>query len=449
MNATPLPAGGDRTPARATRRRFLAAAGATAVLSPASLSGAASGSAPREKLALQGGPKAVTLPPGEATRWPVFGEEEERAVLAVLRDPGYAPIPLLESEWKEHFRVPFARAYCNGTSALTTMFFALDLPPGSEILVPSYTFFSTVAPMRFFGLVPVFVDIDPHTLNLDVDDARRRLTKHTRAILPVHFNGLPCEMDRIGELAREKGLIVLENACHADGATLQGRSMGSWGSMAAFSFQFSKPLPTIEGGLAVYHQREYYERGSTLADTFNQQTFAPDSPYRRYNGSGLGLKLRIHPMSAALARVQLRKLDRHNADKLAAIRRLNDRLRGLPGLREQSARADMQRTYFSWNLFLLDEAEAGMSREACVKALKAEGVPATAHVYTLQHKLTLYAESQWWHHLPALPELPASEKANRCAIALPRFTRDSPELVDQYVRAFEKVWAHRRELGSG
>lgn len=440
----------DTPNAPETRRTFLKVAGAAAsglCLAPATRSLAAAGKAMTETLALHGGPKAVTLPQGEASRWPVFGAEEEKAVLEVLHNPGYGPISLLEADWKEHFKVPFARSYCNGTSALTTMFFALDLPPGSEIMVPSYTFFSTVAPMRFFGLVPVFVDIDPRTLNFDLDDAKRRLTRHTRAILPVHFNGLPCEMDRIGDFAREKGLIVLENACHADGAALQGRSVGSWGSMAAFSFQYSKPLPTIEGGLAVYHTREYYERGATLADTFNLPGYPADSPYRRYQGSGLGLKLRIHPMSAALARIQLRKLDGHNATKVAAIRRLNDRLLQLPGLSEQGGRQDMSRTYFSWNVLFINEAGAGMSRAACLKALKAEGVQASAHVYTLQHKLALYAEQNWWHHAPVLPELPASEQANLTAIALPRFTSDVPELVEQYVKAFEKVWAHRAALG--
>jgi dTDP-4-amino-4,6-dideoxygalactose transaminase len=255
-------------------------------------------------------------------------------------------------------------------------------------------------------------------------------------------------MDRICEFGKEKGLVVMENACHADGASLQGRNIGSWGSMAAFSFQFSKPLPAVEGGLAVYQTADYYERGSTLANTDNQQSFRKDSAYRKYDGSGLGLKLRIQPMSAALARIQLRKLDEHNARKNAAIRRLNDQLRQLPGLYEQSGRPDAIRTYFSWNLLFINEAEAGMSRAACIKALKAEGVQASAHVYTLQHKLALYAEAQWWHHAPVIPELPASEQANLTAIALPRFTADVPELAAQYVKAFEKVWAHRRQLGT-
>ncbi len=141
-----------------------------------------------------------------------------------------------------------------------------------------------------------------------------------------------------------------------------------------------------------------------------------------------------------------RDLDRRNAAFAAQVRRLNDRICVLPGLYEQGARKDMQRVYYNWNMLFLDEAQAGMSREACVKALKAEGVRATAHSYRLQHKSAVYTESQWWHHLPQIPQLPGSEQANRTAIGLPLFTSEVPELVEQYAVAFEKVWAHRKEL---
>jgi dTDP-4-amino-4,6-dideoxygalactose transaminase len=217
--------------------------------------------------------------------------------------------------------------------------------------------------------------------------------------------------------------------------------------MAAFSLQASKPLPAIEGGMTVYQDRRDYERGSTLGHYDKPHSFPADSPYYKYQGSGLGLKLRMHPMAAVLARCQLRGLDERNRKAAAQVRRLNDRIVHLPGLYEQAARPDMKRIYYAENMFFIDEAEAGMSRQACVRALQAEGVRARAHTYTLQHKLPLYSEAAWWHHQPTIPELPGSEQANRTAIALPLFTSDVPELVDQYARAFEKVWAHRKELG--
>jgi perosamine synthetase len=301
--------------------------------------------------------------------------------------------------------------------------------------------------MRLFGLVPVFVDINPRTLNFDLEDAKRRLTKNTKAVLPVHWIGLPADMDHICDWAKEKGLIVLEDSCHAHGASLKGRLMGTWGAMAAFSFQGSKPLPGIEGGMANFQHREHYERGVAFGHYDLPATYPEDSTYRQYQGSGLGLKLRMNPMTAALVRSQLRGLAERNTQGAAQIRRLNDRLLQLPGLYEQtSGRSDVTRLHYGWNMLFIDEAKAGISREKCVKALQAEGVQAGSVSYTLQHKLPLYRQAEWWHHLPEIPELPGSEKANETAIGLPYFTSAAPELVDQYAAAFEKVWAHRKQL---
>ncbi len=113
----------------------------------------------------------------DATRWPRYGKEEEEAILELIRHPSYDPNAALEADWRNFLGVPYAKAHFNGTSALTSMFFALNLPPGSEIMVPSYTFFATILPMRLFGLVPVFVDIHPRTLNLDPEDAKKRLSE--------------------------------------------------------------------------------------------------------------------------------------------------------------------------------------------------------------------------------------------------------------------------------
>jgi dTDP-4-amino-4,6-dideoxygalactose transaminase len=151
-------------------------------------------------------------------------------------------------------------------------------------------------------------------------------------------------------------------------------------------------------------------------------------------------------MAAALLRCQLPKLAQRNAAGVAQVRSLNDRILHLPGLFEQAARPDMQRLHYAWNMLFIDEQLAGMSRAACVKALQAEGVQAGAVSYRLQHKLPLYRDPQWWHHPPIIPELPASDEANRTAIGLPYFTTAVPELVEQYVKAFEKVWTHRKEL---
>ena len=431
-----------------TRRTFLKSTGTVAA--GLSISSALAARGTQQTLALKGGAKAVTLSDtvqGEASRWPRYRSEEEEAVLQLIRNYSYSPIDQFEADWKRYTGSPYVKAHCNGTSALASMFFALNLPPGSEIMVPSYTFFATIVPMRLFDLVPVFVDINPRTLNFDLEDAKKRLTPKTRAVLPVHWIGLPSDMDHISDWAKEKGLIVLEDAAHAHGAELKGRKMGTWSRMGIFSYQASKPLPAIEGGMGMYQTREDYERATTFGHYSVPALFPDDSEYARYNGTGLGVKFRMHPFAAALARCQLRELDQRNAAGTAQVRRLNDRILQLPGLYEQtSARKDIKRLYYSWNMLFIDEAEAGMSRNACVKALAAEGVRTSAFSYRLQHKCPLYREPQWWHHPPVIPDLPGSDQANATAVPLPYFTTEVPELVDQYVAAFEKVWAHRREL---
>jgi len=438
--------GKSKQKSRQTRRGFLKSTGALAA--GLSVAGASTAKAAKETLALNGGPKAVEYPPGgSAWRWPLYGDKEEKAILELIRNPSYGPIALLEKEWKEFTGSAYVKAHCNGTSALTSMFFALDLPPGSEIMVPSYTFFATIVPMRLFGLVPVFVDINPRTLNFDLEDAKKRLTKNTKAVLPVHWIGLPADMDQICDWANEKGLIVLEDAAHAHGASLKGKKMSTWGRMGIFSYQASKPMPAIEGGMGMYQNKEDYERATTFGHYSLPRSFPEGSQYAKYNGTGLGVKFRIHPFAAALARCQLIGLEERNAAGVAQVRSLNDRILQLPGLYEQSSgRTDMVRLHYAWNMLFIDEKEAGMSRATAVKALQAEGVHTSAFSYRLQHKCALYAEANWWHHKPVVPELPGSEQANATAMPLPYFTSQVPELVDQYVKAFEKVWAHRKEL---
>jgi dTDP-4-amino-4,6-dideoxygalactose transaminase len=411
-----------------------------------------------QTLALNGGLKAVRAPTAEATRWPLYDRVDEQEIVALLHHPSYGPIQTFEKAWAAAFstdqhKVEFCKAHCNGTSALTSMWFALDLPPGSQVLVPDYSTWFPVVPMRFFDLVPVFVDVDPRTLNIDVEDCRRRLTGRTRAILPVHWFGLPCDLDRIEALAKEHGLEVLEDASHAHGASLQGRLAGTWGRMSGFSLQGTKPVPAIEGGIAIYKNRLDYERAVTYGNYDLPATFPQGSPYRKYQGTALGSKLRMHPLAAILAKNQLQRLPERNALIVAQTKRLNDRLTQLPGLSVPALRPDAKRVHYSNNLVLLDAAKAGMSREACARALQAEGVAATtafgasSSAWNLLHDYVVFREAKWWRHMPVLPDkVPGCDEANRRLMYLPLFTSEAPELVEQYVEAFEKVWAHRAEL---
>ncbi len=438
-----------------SRRAFLkAGAVAAAGLSVPGYSHAA---APNETLAITGGPRTVTFPEAklkELTRWPRYGAEEKKAIADIIDNENpytasYAELPAFEKEWQEYTGSPFVRNHANGTSALTSMYFALNLPEGSEIMVPSYTFFATCLAMRFFGYVPVFVDLDPKTACFDLEDAKRKLTPRTKVITVMHSWGMPCEMDRICQWAKEKGLIVLEDAAHSHGASMQGKKTGTWGAMGIFSFQASKAMPAVEGGMGMYSTREYCERATAFGHYDYITQFPPDSPIKAYDGTGFGQKYRMHPFAAALARQQLKKLDSLRALARTNIKQLNQHLTQLEGITEPFVRPDQQRTYYYRNILFMNFKELGFTRERLIKALAAEGVAVIFWDYPVQHKFKIYSEAKWWHHAPTIPEsMPGTDSVNANHIMLPLLYGEAGELNEQYVKAFQKVWAHRKELAA-
>jgi len=405
-----------------------------------------------ETLAKNGGPQAVTFPADRhkaVLKWPQYDPEDFEVIQKITDLDAadmYDHLPAMEKEWSKFIGVPFSKNHNNGTAALMSMYFATGFPPGTEIMVPSYTFYSAAVAMRFFGYVPIFVDIDPKTACMDVEDAARKLTPRTRAIEAMHSWGLPCEMDKICAFAKEHGLLVLEDAAHAHGASMQGKRMGAWGDMAIFSFQATKPLPSIEGGMGTYQKREHFEAASVFGEYRDPPLLPADSPYRKYVGTAFGPKFRMHPVAGALVRRQMKVLDARNAMIKAQVRRLNDVICQLPGLSEPYCRPDQDRVYYSSNVLFFDEAKAGFSRKALVEALKAEGVSISSGAYPEQHKNAIYKEAKWWHHPPVVPDLPGTTRVNATAINVGLMRTEAPELVDQYIKAFQKVWAHRKEL---
>jgi dTDP-4-amino-4,6-dideoxygalactose transaminase len=195
-----------------------------------------------------------------------------------------------------------------------------------------------------------------------------------------------------------------------------------------------------------YQNKEDFERATMLGHYEFASRLEKDSRYRKYS-YGFGMKLRMHPMAAALAKCQLEKLDKRNAILKAQVRCLNDRITQLPGLYEQQNRSDVDRVYYGGNRLYFKEKEAGFSREICVKALNAEGVSVKAAGAQFLAKNPIFHEAEWWHHLPVIAgKFPGVEDREKRGLVLPYFTKEMPELNQQYIKAFEKVWAHRDEL---
>ena len=277
--------------------------------------------------------------PGPGAYW--IGEEEKKEVLEVLDsgrlfrygnldDPKFPHKSYtFEQEFSRYCGVRHALATSSGTSALLIAIQALGLKPGDEVIVPAYTFVASYSAIIFAGCVPVLAEID-ESLTLDPEDVRRRITPRTRAIMPVHMLGNPCQMDALLAIAREHDLAIVEDACQAGGGSYHGRKLGSLGQAGAFSLNIFKTITAGDGGVFITDDDDLYERAFAYHDQGHKPLRAGVEVGHR---SILGLDFRISELQAAVALAQLRKLDSLLATLRAKKKRLKDLIADTPGIR--------------------------------------------------------------------------------------------------------------------
>jgi len=387
-----------------------------------------------QKLAVDGGRKAITLDQTEANKWPPLGEEEFAAVKRVMQMPDfYEEAYILEEEFKNYIGSKYALAHNNGTAAIHAALFAVGIGPGDEVITPSYTYWATCMPVLTWGGIPVFAEVNPETCNIDPEDIKRRITSKTKAIIVVHLWGLPCEMDEIMEVAKRYNIKVIEDAAHAHGAEYKGKKVGSIGDIGCFSFQASKLMVGIEGGMLVTNNQGYYERAMALGHYRRLKSLPPESIYQKYHATCFGFKYRIHPLAAAIARVQLKHLDERNKKRNKNIEYLDAKLETLPGIRTFKTPSYMKRVYYQHEI-ILEEEKFKVSKEKFVEALRAEGADVSGERYPLQHQQPIYKEM----NIPIEP-LPITERIRDKILSLPTFPQANIDLLDQYAEAFKKI----------
>ncbi|HUX96397.1 MAG TPA: DegT/DnrJ/EryC1/StrS family aminotransferase [Bacteroidales bacterium] len=269
--------------------------------------------------------------PGPGAYW--YGKEELEAAIEVMNG-GYLfrygsesdtkflkKVFTLETELAQYEDANHALATSSGTSALICSAFALGLKPGDEIIIPAYTFVASYSSVIFLGLVPVLAEID-ESLSLDPDDIEKRITPRTKAIMPVHMLGNPCNMDKIMDIAGKHKLLVLEDCCQAAGASYKGKKVGTIGNIGAFSLNFFKTINTGDGGFVVTNDKTLYETAFGMHD----QGHTPNrTGVEVGNRSLLGLNFRLNELTAAVALAQLKKLDRI----VTTLREKRELLKGL------------------------------------------------------------------------------------------------------------------------
>jgi len=404
------------------------------------------------KLALLGGEPVRSRP---FAAWPIFGRPEEKRLLRSLHSGKWGKLNGPEvAEFEQRFAAMHGCKHgigvVNGTVSLRIALLAAGIRAEDEVIIPTYTFFSTASAVIEANAVPVFVDIDLDTFNLDPQAVAAAITPPTRAIIPVHFAGQPADMRAIMALARKHKLVVIEDAAHAHGASYRNQPAGSIGHMASFSFQSSKNLTSGEGGLLTMNDDKL---AAACRSIHNCGRIPTGIWYEHHVISG---NYRLGELQGALLNAQLDRLETQTQTRNRNGQYLASRLARLPGIHPQKRDADCTR--HSYHLFMLRvEGQAfGAPRPAVIKALQAEGIPCSAGYGFSLHHQPMFRNKAFGPYLPK-----ASAKLNYQKTQCPNSDLICREQciwlehavflgprsdIDDVARAFEKVYENRDAL---
>ena len=323
-------------------------------------------------------------------------------------------ITLFEDGWAKFCGRKHGVAVANGTVALELALKCLELAPGDEVIMPSFTIISCALAVLRHEAIPVLVDVDPDTWCMNLDQLEGRVTSRTRAIMPVHIYGHPVDMDRVETVAAHHGLAIVEDAAEAHGAEYlsqrgtareQWRRAGSFGAVSCFSFYANKPVTTGEGGMLVLDDDRLAERARSLRNL-------AFGSVRRFEHEELGYNYRMTNMQAALGVAQLERIDRIVAKKRWVGAAYTERLKGLRGLQLPVERPWARSVY--WMYGLLVEEETGLDAERLAALLKERGIETRPFFYGL-HQQPVLLKRGLFKDL----DLPVTERLSRQGLYVP------------------------------
>lgn len=336
----------------------------------------AAGSAKANTSAILGG--VPTFDNSHWIKWPIWiPEQDEQGVLDVLRSGVWSRANVVtefENEWAKILDIKRCLTVVNGTNALIVALNQLNVRGGDEVLVTPYTFIATIQAILANGAMPVFVDIDPQTFQIDPAKIEAKITSNTKAIVPVHILGLPCDMDRIMAIAKKHNLLVIEDACQAPLAEVNHKKVGTIGNAGCFSFQNSKNMAIGEGGAIVSNDDAFIDR----CFSYHNFGFPYGSATAAVNVGSImqGTKVRFSEYQAAIGLAQLKRLDAQTTTRNVNAGYLSSLIKNIPGITPYKLYENVTRATFHLFPFRYNKNEfKGLSRAGFIKALQAEGLP--------------------------------------------------------------------------
>lgn len=375
---------------------------------------------------------------------PDIGEDEIAAVTDAMRSGWITTGPKAKAFEADFAQYLGGNLHCiavnSATAGLHLALEALGIGVGDEVIAPSLTFTATVEVVRYLGANVVLVDVDPHTLNIDPAEVRKAITARTKAIIPVHYAGLACDMVAILEIAREHNLKVVEDAAHALPTTSNGKLIGALESdITVFSFYANKTITTGEGGMIVTRSPELAKRMKLMRlhgidrDAFDR--FRSTKPSWYYEVVAPGFKYNMTDIAAAMGIVQLTRLSAFLARRNELARRYNEELADLPLILPPRPR---QGDIHAWHLYVLrlsDAAmECGLTRSGVIDELSRRGIGTSVH-YVPLHRHPYWRDS---YGLRA-DMFPETEKAYQATFTIPLYTRMSNVDQDRVINELRSI----------
>ena len=316
------------------------------------------------------------IPYGKQT----IDQDDIQAVVDVLQSDFLTTGPKIaefEQTVADYVGAKYAVAISNGTSALHAACFAAGIEPGDEVITTPLTFAASANCVLYCGGTPVFADVDPKTYNIDPEDIQRKITDRTKAIIAVHLAGQPCDMDAIHSIAREHGLIVIEDGAHALGSVYKGKKVGSMSDMTTFSFHPVKPITTGEGGMIVTDNEDFYKKmilfrshGITRDDSMMTRN---DGPWF-YQQFDLGYNYRITDIQCALGCSQMKKLDRFLALRKEIVAHYNEAFADCDNIITPYQLSD---TESGWHLYIVQVKNC--DRRQVFEKMREKGIGVNVH----------------------------------------------------------------------